>query len=743
MFFMRGADDVWYGRPPDAAAYSVGRSGLSRPETPGVRNSRRTNTREQSSVTSGDGAGVVNPEGSERQAAEASRSEALTRALLESAPDAMVIADAEGQIQLLNAEAERLFGYEREELVGRPVEVLIPDRWRASHRDQRAAFSDSPRVRSMHSGLDLWGRRKNGTEVPVEISLSPLQTHSGVFTIAAVRDVTDRKHAEQELHDAHAQLLEASEGRYRQILETTPEGVWRLDQDNVTDYVNGKMAAILGYTECEMLGEPISRFMDPEWFRTAQAEIAENQHSAAASVRDHCFEHKNGSAVWCRVSSTALFDRDAGVAGTIAVVSDITATKQRDAELRSTARLLTAATESMTEGLYAVDLEGQVTLMNHAAEHMLGWTEDELRGRVAHDAFHFQHQDGSPYAIEECPLTTARAAGTPVTVEDDTFTTRDGQSLPVAYAASPLLSEEGDGSVVVFRDISADKLLEIAKARERDEMSWVGRIRDALDEDRFVLYAQPIVDLRSGETVQHELLIRMLDRRSTGPVITPNQFLPAAEKYGLIGEIDRWVIGQAARLAGHGHPVEFNLSASSLSEPGIANSIAHAFRQAGADPKLVICEITETSLLNNEQLGLTFANRLTALGYGLALDDFGTGYGGLTYLTLLPATHIKIDRSFVMNLPRSPPNQHLVQAIVSLGKGFGKKTVAEGVEDQETLKLLKAMGVDYAQGYYLGRPAPSGEVFVDCLASPPPEPTKATGSTTADAARPTAASTAR
>src|SRR5450755_4963790 len=143
MFFMRGADDVWYGRPPDAAAYSVGRSGLSRPETPGVRNSRRTNTREQSSVTSGDGAGVVNPEGSERQAAEASRSEALTRALLESAPDAMVIADAEGQIQLLNAEAERLFGYEREELVGRPVEVLIPDRWRASHRDQRAAFSDS------------------------------------------------------------------------------------------------------------------------------------------------------------------------------------------------------------------------------------------------------------------------------------------------------------------------------------------------------------------------------------------------------------------------------------------------------------------------------------------------------------------------------------------------------------------------------------------------------------------------
>jgi EAL domain-containing protein (putative c-di-GMP-specific phosphodiesterase class I) len=201
----------------------------------------------------------------------------------------------------------------------------------------------------------------------------------------------------------------------------------------------------------------------------------------------------------------------------------------------------------------------------------------------------------------------------------------------------------------------------------------------------------------------HELLLRMVDR--DGAIIAPGKFLPAAEQYGLIEVIDRWVLGQAIKLAARGLKVHFNISGKSLGSRDVIHDLVRGLRDTGADPALLVCEITETALANDESVAESFVHELSALGCEIALDDFGTGYGGFGYLKSLPITLLKIDIQFVRDLIENSQNQHVVKAIVSLARGFGRQTVAEGAESQATLDLLEEYGVDYAQGFAIGRPA--------------------------------------
>ena len=190
-------------------------------------------------------------------------------------------------------------------------------------------------------------------------------------------------------------------------------------------------------------------------------------------------------------------------------------------------------------------------------------------------------------------------------------------------------------------------------------------------------------------------------------LILPGSFLPVAEKYGLIREIDRWVITQAIRLAATGRLViEANLSATSIGTSDLLPFIDQQIREAHADPANLVFEITETALMQDIVAGEAFARGLAQLGCGLALDDFGTGFGSFTYLKKLPITHLKIDIEFIRDLATNPANLHVVKAIVSLARAFGLKTIAEGIEDAHALTLLRAEGVDFAQGFHLGRPEP-------------------------------------
>jgi len=283
--------------------------------------------------------------------------------------------------------------------------------------------------------------------------------------------------------------------------------------------------------------------------------------------------------------------------------------------------------------------------------------------------------------------------------------------MPVSYSSAPVMLRDGRGSVVAFRDITEQKRRELRTRRELEALSWVGRIRDALDEHRYVLYAQPIVSVATGETIHHELLVRMVS--PAGEVIAPGAFLPVAEAHGLIQEIDREVFEMAMGYAAAGHRVGVNMSADSLSEPGLFRYVEEQLALKGVDPRLIVFEVTETALIHNEGVAQVFIENVRRLDCGVALDDCGTGYGSFRYLKHLPVNLLKIDQEFVRDLDgeASPVNRHVIEAIVTLARGMGQKTVAEGVETEATLQTIRELGVDYAQGYHFARPAPADDVY--------------------------------
>ncbi len=238
---------------------------------------------------------------------------------------------------------------------------------------------------------------------------------------------------------------------------------------------------------------------------------------------------------------------------------------------------------------------------------------------------------------------------------------------------------------------------------EADRETWVVRIRQALDEDRFVLNAQPIVDLLTGATVRHELLLRMLS--DDGKLIAPIAFLPTAERCGLIGQIDQWVIRQAVKIAATGQAVSVNLSSASAADPVVIDLIEHQLTRHNTETRNIMFEITETAVMQNIDRGRRFAERMIELGCSFALDDFGTGFASLTYLKRLPVQYLKIDFEFVRDLAVSQRDRSVVSAIVALARGFGQQTIAEGVENEENAAVLRDLGVTLAQGYLFGPPA--------------------------------------
>jgi diguanylate cyclase (GGDEF)-like protein/PAS domain S-box-containing protein len=261
--------------------------------------------------------------------------------------------------------------------------------------------------------------------------------------------------------------------------------------------------------------------------------------------------------------------------------------------------------------------------------------------------------------------------------------------------------------------VAADIALYEAKDAGRDRCAvaigvnrghtWIDEIREALADERLILHAQPIIDLSTGETVREELLVRMLD--ADGEVIPPASFIPASERFGLINEIDRWVVARALELAAAGRKLEVNLSAHSLGDREITKMVAGAVEQ-GIDPNNVVFEITETAAAANYREAADFAERLSRIGCGFALDDFGTGFGSLSYLRHVAFAYLKIDMEFVRDLNRAAISQRIVRVVVNIASNLGQKTIAEGVEDAETLNILRSLGVDYAQGFHIARPAP-------------------------------------
>jgi PAS domain S-box-containing protein len=347
--------------------------------------------------------------------------------------------------------------------------------------------------------------------------------------------------------------------------------------------------------------------------------------------------------------------------------------------------------------------DGTITSWNPGAERLYGYEANEACGRTVNDLI-------IPTALagEEKGIINKVLSGERVDNYETQRRHKDGHLLDVSVSASAIRDSKDEviGISVITHNITERKRRERELLASVESYKWLRRVRSALDEDRFLLYSQPIADARSGQITREELLLRMRGDRSADDVIAPGAFLPVVEEFDMVGEIDRWVIQQSIPLLNDGREIEINLSGRSVGDPSITKLIEVVLDEVGADPSGLTVEITETALVKDMQAARAFAERLERLGCALALDDFGTGYGSFTYLRHLPVQFIKIDVDFIRELLHNPADQKVVRSIIGVAKGFGIKTIAEGIEDDATLRVLIDYGIDFAQGYYIGRPRP-------------------------------------
>lgn len=642
-------------------------------------------------IRSGDIDALVVQKHGARQVLTVEDTEPFYRMLVDEIPIGLASIDRGGMILYANAVLARMLGEPPARLVGASLTDFVPE-------EQRTAAASTLADGAPGLVREI-GQLRNaaGEMVPVRACLGRLPGAGEGVSCLTVADISDVERAQRELVGV--------EERYRQIVETAYEGIWTVDRDGVVTFVNRALAQMLGNTPQEMLGRSGSEFIHTSAGERA-AELFRPLSVAGGTREELPLRRKDGMIVPVLVSWASLSGPGGSTVGLLGMITDITARKRAEAERAR----LAAIVESSGEAILSLATDGVIETWNRGAERLYGHTAAEAVGQDA-----VMLLAGDPTA--RLALLAKVASGDHLAEIQGRDVRKDGSMVDVAITDSPI--HDPDGRVIGIARVARDITLRVADQRRMrnklDELTWVGRIRDALDEDRFALYAQPIVDVHTVEPVRHELLLRMLDR--DGNVILPGRFLAAAELHGLIVEIDQWVVSQAALLVRVGHRVAFKISASSVTRSGSAAAIHAAFKEVGADPRNAVCEITETALVTSKGVAEAFVRELDVLGFEVALENFGSGYAGLTYLKRLPVSLLKISIELISDLAENPKHQHLVRAIVSLAKGFEKKTIAVGVEDERTLKLLEelgvdyAAGVDYAQGYAIGHPVPIAEAF--------------------------------
>jgi diguanylate cyclase (GGDEF)-like protein/PAS domain S-box-containing protein len=281
--------------------------------------------------------------------------------------------------------------------------------------------------------------------------------------------------------------------------------------------------------------------------------------------------------------------------------------------------------------------------------------------------------------------------------------------LAAADDACRLAKEKGGNMVRTYETTDYTFL------RRRGEMRWISRLTEALEQDRFVLYSQPIAPVDPERRRKAEILIRLLEE--DGSFANPGEFIPAAERYNLMPYIDRWVVRnifqyerETRERNGHYETFCINLSAASVVDDTFLDFIIRTFEETGADPSAFCFELTETTAVENLSRAVGFMNRLKKMGVTFALDDFGNGFSSFAYLKNLPVDYLKIDGSYVQDIDRDPIDRAMVEAVNNIGHVMGMQTIAEFVSNATIRQILEEMGVDYVQGFEIARPGPLAEV---------------------------------
>ena len=583
------------------------------------------------------------------------------------------------------------------------------------------------------------------------VALAGALLAAAVFSMIRALRMRERRTA-----DARYQEQE----RARVTLHSIGDAVITIDAAGLIDYVNPVAEALTGWTQAEALGQPLERIMhliDEATLQPMDNPMAQAlRGNAVQMLTSHvALVRRDGTTIAIDDSAAPIHDRQGTVVGGVLVFRDVTIARsmeqrmtwaathdtltglvnRREFESRVDVALASARNSARLHVLLYMDLD-QFKVVNDTAGHAAGdgllkqmalLLQDKLR---ASDTLARLGGDEFGVLLDGCPLDRAEliAADLLAAVKDFRFNWEGkvftvGISIGVVAIDSDSVSrteifgaadascyaakERGRNRVFVFHRADADIV------ERRRDMDWAGRLSRALDENRFVLYYQPYRTLAAGVPgAKHvEILLRLIDE--DGSVVLPGSFLPAAERYNVMPAIDHWVIRTAFSrykdlVAQLGAPLicAINLSGTSLNSEGLLEFIREQAR-IHALPRGVVCfEITETAAINNLRRATQFIKDVKALGFYFALDDFGSGSSSFGYLKNLPVDYLKIDGGFVQDIAVDPLDRAMTETINRVGHIMGLKTVAEFAETEAVIEELKAMGVDFAQGYGVQRPQP-------------------------------------
>lgn len=673
-----------------------------------------------------------NPQGADR----------LYRALVETSTDVIVLIGVDGRIRFINEACREVLGFGPEEMMGGHVRNFN------ANRELPGADVGFERILGgeSRSRRRMTARRKDGTEVELMFNASPLRSDDGrvIGVVVIATDISDLI--------ATQELLEEAEGRYRTLVEQLPavsyiaepgaKGTWQ--------YVSPQLERLLGFSQEEWTADPTlwARRIHPEDRDRVLEEEERDSILGVPLASEYRMITKDGRVIWVRDEGVLRAERGERVHYE-GMLTNVTERKSFESQLQF------LADHDPLTGLFnrrrfvqELDLEIKLMRRDGHPSSLLMLDVDGLK--QVNDAM--GHQAGDALVRQTAEVLRDRLRGTDSVgrLGGDEFAvllrgSRVNEAAAVAQvlldrfrgreqvaSAEPIRPTISIGLTSLRRNFTgadeaigaADRAMYEAKRTGGDRVamysrrlpprtegrgSWADQIRDALDEDRIVLYRQPIIHLASREVHRHEVLIRM--RSPEGDVLPPEAFLPDAERFDLVQELDRRAAHQAVSLIAaesNGEPLrlEVNVAAKTMEDPEFTEALADALREEGVDPANLILEVSEQVAVSDLKRARAFAERVAELGCGFALDNFGSGFGSFFYLKHLPVDHIKIDGDLIRGLSSSRVDREIVSSIVDVARSLDRETVGERVNDERTLELMKQLGVDYAQGFHLGPPTP-------------------------------------
>lgn len=670
--------------------------------------------------------------------------------MMECAPDAMLMVDNGGKITFLNAAAESLFGYRREWLLGRYYGALLPGRFQGRDEDFRAIFDSARRTRQIGTDLDLFGLRRDGTEVPIEVNLATLPGPEAPRIIAAVRDVSERKRSDAALREALS-LLSAT-------LESTADGILVVTAEGKIAGSNERFATMWGipgellesHDDAKLMDFVLDQLADPIAFVAKVQDLY--ARPAAESLDVLHFTDGRTFERYSRPQRVAEM-----IVGRVWSFRDITARVQAQEQARAALAELGRQADELkllafrdhltglaNRALFRERLEHALTVPDRSRVHVLLLDLDDFK--EVNDVL--GHQAGDEMLIEVGRRLQSRvgAADTVGRLGGDEFVVLLTDSAEPAAVAAGIVARLNEPFALQGHELhpsvslgltSADAVLHAPDLMRRADIAMYAAkaagknrylrfhpdmmtallarndlengLRHAVERGEIAVHYQPVVCATSARVAQVEALVRW--ERPDGSV-PPADFISAAESSGLIISIGHEVLRQTcAQLqswlaADPSRSVAVNVSAVQLRDPGYARSVLETLATVGVRGDQLILEVTESVFLDPAPYVTAQLTLLRGQGLRVALDDFGTGYSSLGRLQDLPVDILKIDRSFVSVIITGDENLPILSSMTAMAGHLGLHITAEGVETPEQALHLLRLNCDALQGYLFSPPVP-------------------------------------